>query len=115
MAEDYKRVTIETLNKGAVIDLFDEAWQQIMDNIADDNCDAQITREVTVSVKVKPSKDRSSANTICGVKTKLAPIKPTESFVLFSKSGGSMEAYTTDPRQQDLPMEENIVQMQGAK
>jgi hypothetical protein len=61
---------------------------------------------MTITINVKPSKDRSTAITTCDVKTKLAQVKPTESFVLFSHQGGSVEAFTTDPRQQDLPMEE---------
>lgn len=102
---DYQEVTLDSLNSGAVKDLFDAAWSRLLENIGDENTKPDATREVRVVIKVKPDKKRESAVTTVAVSDKLAPINPHESFILLSSDGKGVTAYTTDPRQQSLPLE----------
>ena len=102
---DYQEVTIESLNSGAMKDLFEAAWKRLLENIGDSNTKADAVREVRVVVKVKPDKKRESAVTTVAVTDKLTPINPHESFILLSSDGTKVSAYTTDPNQQSLALE----------
>jgi len=113
---DYKKVSLDTLNSGAVIDLFNEEWEKLLENIADENTKSDGQREVRIVIKVKPDKNRQSAKTTVEATTKLAPVKPHESFVLLSGEGGKVNAYVSDPRQQELEgIEGNVVEMKGVQ
>ena len=109
---DYKKVSLETLNGGAVLELFEEEWSRILSNIQDENTDPEAVRELKISIKLKPGKDRASANTLVNVSSKLAAIVPHESFVMFSREKGSLVAFTSDPKQPelDLALEPNIAE-----
>ena len=102
MTDDYKLVTIETLNSGAIGELFSEEFAKILANIGDPNTSAQAERSVTITVKVKPNKDRQTAQTAIEVSSKIAKIRPSESFALLSFDGDRVSAYATDPKQLDL-------------
>jgi hypothetical protein len=113
---DYKVVTLDSLNSGAVRDLFDAAWERLLENIGDENTKGDTTREIKISIKVKPSKDRANAVTTVAVTDKLAPLNPHESFVVLSSDGVRVKAYTTDPKQEALPLEGggNVTQFPAA-
>ncbi|AFG37649.1 hypothetical protein [Spirochaeta africana] len=101
---DQREVTLQTINNGAILDLFSEELDALLENIADDNTDAEKARSITIKVTVKPTKDRAMAETKVEVNSKLAPLKPHESFVLLSSDGRRVKAYTADPGgQPDLP------------
>lgn len=113
---DYRQVTLDTLNSGAVIDLFNEEWDKLLENIADENVKPEGTRELRIVIKVKPDKNRQSAKTTVEATTKLAPVKPHESFVLLSGEGGRVNAFVSDPKQQELEgFDGKVVEMKGAQ
>lgn len=99
---DYRAVQLENLNSGAIIDLFKEEFQKVLDNIADDNTDPTKPREIKIQVTVKPSKDRAKADTKVRVTSSLAPLKPHESFILLSFDGKKTSAFVTDINQPEL-------------
>ena len=69
-------LTIDDLNDGAVNDFFQEEFAKVLKNIADDNTDWKINREVTIKVKVKPlDESREAATLTVEAVSKLAPIK----------------------------------------
>lgn len=103
---DYKVVTLETLNGGAVKDLFDVALDKLLENIGDENTKADASREIRIVVSVKPDKQRATAVSKVAVTTKLAPVNPHESFVVLSSDGSRVMAYTTDPKQNELGLGE---------
>lgn len=115
---DYKNVSIETLNKGAIPELFEEAWRRLMENIADGNTSARATRQLTLTIKVKPNDKRDNATTTVSVVERLAPINPHEHYVLLSSDGKKLQAFTADPKQADLGLEveetDNITQFRPA-
>lgn len=99
---DYRIVTLQTLNAGAVLDLFDAEWEKMLENVQDPNTKPDGVRKVKIEVVIKPDKDRNHATTKVSVTSKLEPIQPNESFIVLGGSDGRLTAYTTDPKQQDL-------------
>jgi hypothetical protein len=53
---DYQQVTLETLNSGAVIDLFEAEWRKLLNNIQDPNTKPDAVRKVKIEIAVKPAK-----------------------------------------------------------
>jgi hypothetical protein len=100
---EYKEVNLNTINSGAAIDLFNEEFGKVIDNIMDENTKADTVREIQISVKIKPNKDRSAASTQIQVKSKMAPLKPHEHFFHFANDGHKIKALTHDPGVQDIP------------
>jgi hypothetical protein len=109
---EYNQVDLQSLNNGAVADLFEEELRRVLENIADPNTKAETPREITIKVKIKPNDERSSATTEVKSSSKLAPIKPHEHFMVFGNEGGRLTAYTADPRQQEL-IDGKVLNMQG--
>lgn len=105
---DYKKVDLETLNSGAVIEQFEEEFQRVLDNIADPNTKPDAVREVKVSVKIRPNKERSSATTSVQVTSKLTPANPHDSFVMLDYDGRKVSAFTADPKQRELDEDINV-------
>lgn len=106
----YKLVNLETLNSGAVLELFQAEWEKLLENIADPNVKPDAMREIIIKVKVKPTKDRSSANTSVEVKSKLASIMPHESVIVFSNEDGEkVQAYTSDPKQMEFGLVDDSI------
>lgn len=105
-----KLVSLDTINNGAVIDLFNEEFEKLLMNISDDNTQPDKQRSISITLRVKPSKDRSKADTTVEVKSNLAPLKPNESFIVFSSDGRRVQAFTTSPaKEQTLPgIDENV-------
>jgi hypothetical protein len=105
-----RMVTLDTINSGAVIDLFTEEFDKLLANIADENTDSDKTRSITIKLSVKPKKDRSKADTKVEVTSRLAPLKPHESMIVLSSDGKKVQAFTIDDaKQQELPeVEPNV-------
>lgn len=98
----YKPVSLESINSGAVTELFDEEFKRLLANIADENTEPNASRSITIKVVVKPQKNRESANTKISVTSALAPIKPNEGLIMFSSDGSKIQAFESDLRQPEL-------------
>ena len=99
---DYKGIDLNTLNQGAVLDLFAVEWQKLLDNINDLNTKPDAVRKVKIEIAVKPAKDRRNATSSVSVTTNLAAIMPHEASIVIGVEDGKVMAYTFDPRQQSL-------------
>jgi len=110
MTVNERVVTLETINGGAVLDLFTEEFEKLIDNVADGNTEPDKVRSITIKVSVKPSKNREMAATKVEVTSRLAPLKPNEATIVFSSDGTKVEAFTTaQGKQQALPgMDQNV-------
>jgi hypothetical protein len=106
---DYQGVNLETLNSGAILDLFDVEWQKLLDNIQDPNTKPDVGRKITIEVSVKPAKDRRNASTSVSVTAKLAHTVPHEASIVIGTEDGKVQAYTFDPKQQSLGFEDEKV------
>lgn len=97
-----KEVTLDSIQNGAVIDMFDEEFKKVLDNIADENTKPDAVRTITITVKVKPDKTRRSAATEIDCKSRLCPVKPSDGFIFLNEGKGGLEAFEDDYRQQEL-------------
>lgn len=89
-----KKITLTTLGSGVLSELFEEDFGKVLRNIADENTKADAIRELTIRIKIKPSKDRGVAVVEVTSNAKLAPIKPFESMAFFqAERGGAIGAY----------------------
>lgn len=116
---DYDRVTLDTINGGVAHELFDEELKRVLENIQDQNSKPDATREITLKFKITPDKHRRQAATSIQASSKIAPVDPKAGFMIFAGDGTSIEAFTTDPRQQNLPLEEeeppNVTKMRSGE
>jgi hypothetical protein len=109
---DYQGVTLETLNSGAVIELFESEWQKLINNIQDPNTKPDAARKVKIEISVKPAKDRRNASTSVSVTAALAPTVPHEASIVIGVENGEVQAYTFDPHQKNLDFDadDNVTQ-----
>lgn len=70
-----KNVDLVTMQRGVVIDMFNEEFEKVFNNIADDNVKPDAVREITIKLQIKPDKTRKTAATKVDVNSKLAPVK----------------------------------------
>src|SRR5262245_46253480 len=89
---DEHLVNLETLGSGACNELFDDAFQKVLDNIADVNTSAKTAREVNLKVILKPDEDRRFATIAIQASAKLAPAKPFATAVFIGRHGGKVVA-----------------------
>lgn len=98
----YEAITLDNLNGGQVVALFDREIEKLLGNIADENTPAQAARSITISIKVKPAEDRGSASIEVSAKSTLAGVKPSKSFAVFAFDGDTVTAYQSDVTQLKL-------------
>lgn len=103
MSERFKKLKLNTLNSGAVEELFDEELKKVLSNIHDVNIEADAVREIVIKVKIKPSKDRRSAVTSVQSYSKLAPCVPHEGSLFLAFQDNKPEAFVNDVRQTTFP------------
>lgn len=82
------------------MDLFEEEFDKLLRNVADDNTDADKVREITIKLAVKPNKTREKADTKVTVTSRLAPLKAHESMIVLSSDGKKVSAFTLTPEKQ---------------
>ena len=101
---EQNKVALDTINSGAAIDLFNEEFEALLKNLADENTSPTKTRTITLKVTVKPNETRESATTMVEVSHSFAPMKPHVGMVVFSSDGRNVEAFTVGlGKQPELP------------
>jgi hypothetical protein len=95
-----------TLNSGAILDLFEDAWKKLINNIQDPNTKPDAVRKVKIEIAVKPAKDRRNASTSVSVTPTLAAVMPHEASIVIGFDDGEAKAYAFDPKQQGLEFDQ---------
>lgn len=109
-----KSVTAESLGMGAAIERLNDGFQQVLENIHDPNTHAEAVRQFTLTIKIKPKKDRNNCEYAIGMSTKLPGAKPVVGILFVGKQKGQICAFENDPDQlgifsaQDFNKQENI-------
>lgn len=80
-----KIIDLNEFADGAAAEKFNNEMQKILDNIADLNTDPEKIRTVTLTVKIKPSENRQTANVSVSAKSALAPAKEVSSTILMDR------------------------------
>lgn len=100
---NHKKVDITTICGGAVPEVFNEAFREIIENIDDPNTDQKKPRRILMAFDFVPLQDRSKVNIKFGIVAKTVPVCHVESHMVLTRQGtGQLEAYTTDIRQEEL-------------
>ena len=101
------RLSIATLRRGSVVEMVDEAIQQVLENVADPNTEAESKRKVTLTLTFAPDKEREQMGVAIAVKAAMAPqaIVTTTAFLAHTRDGIVGAEY--DPRQPGLFQEED--------
>ncbi|MCR5725413.1 MAG: hypothetical protein K6G80_10045 [Treponema sp.] len=100
------RVDLSNLSGGAANDYFADAMKKVLANIEDINTPAKAVRGITLTLKIKPSEDRLTAETEINVSTKLAAVKPHSKSMFFSRDeNGELGAFEENVKQEILPFE----------
>lgn len=102
METQIKAVTLETLARGAVGELFNEVHRRVLENILDLNTEAETKREITIKVSYYPSDDRESASIEIACTSKTAPVRNASSIVYIGRHRNEVVAIENDPKQQQL-------------
>lgn len=108
-----EKVTLQTLNRGAVVDLFNAELEKVLSNIADENTNPTTVRSITIKLDIKPGKSRREADTKLSVTSKLASLKPAESIMFFDVENGKIDAYEDNPKQEALDFQTGEVKAIG--
>lgn len=95
-------VSLSTLAGGALAERFEDALQQVLDNIQDVNTEAKAKREITITMTVAPDDKREMANVGLNVKTKLASHKGLGSTFFMGRSHGKVVIFESNPKQPGL-------------
>jgi hypothetical protein len=66
-----KAVSLASLGGGAIEERFRQALEAVIANIADPNTSAEAVREITLKLRLKPSKSRRQAAATFSCQTKL--------------------------------------------
>lgn len=103
---DEEYVDIQTLGRGAAMELFNDGLQRVLENVLDPNTEATAKRVLTLTVEFKPTEDRDVARAIMQVKAKLADAKGVGTYIFIGREAGRAVALERNPRQPELPMSE---------
>lgn len=103
MEAEPEKLSLTTIKDGALVEQFDLALDRIVDNLADINTTIK-PREITLVVKITPSRDRTFLEIAAGVKTKMAGQEAiTTTADLKFDSNGRATARNRKSRQMEIP------------
>lgn len=99
---EQEMVSLATLARGAAIERFDDELKKVLDNILDPNTTPDKVRSVSLTVRIKPDKDRSLCMVDVEAKAGLASPSSVQTRFFVGRANGKAVAYEHDPRQQQL-------------
>ena len=71
-----RKVELQTIQNGAVFDLFNEELSKVLLNIEDENTVANQERSITIKIAIKPDKTRRTGEVKTQVSATLLTAKP---------------------------------------
>ncbi len=101
---DRDSLTLEGLGNGGALEMFQASLQRALDNIQDPNTEPDATRKITLTVEIKPTKNRLGGQLKYYVRETLAGAQPQETTVLMGIENGVAVAaeFNGDPRQMTI-------------
>jgi hypothetical protein len=100
--QEKNELSLSTINEGAVNDLFTEELEKVLRNIHDLNTKADAVREINISIKFKPNKDRLTASTDVKVSSKLSPPNLITGSLFLMFDNNKPKAYANNPHQMNF-------------
>lgn len=104
MQETFKLLELGTAAGGAISELFDDAMAKVIANAQDPNTKADQMREINIKVKIKPTSERTAADYLVEVTTKLANVVGVANRMHFGRKGTTRQiaAYELKAQQAEL-------------
>lgn len=99
-------IQLETIAHGALNELFQEEVKRVVQNIQDPNTDANVVREITLKIKLKPDDTREVAVVDIAVTSKLAGNKGVGTIFYVGMVDGKPVAVEHNPRQTKFDFEQ---------
>lgn len=96
------RAELLTICRGAALELFQSALAQINQNIKDPNTSPSKKRSINIKFEFSPYKDRSGAEVLIGVETKLSSHQGVNGTIFLCKTQTGFEAFTQDISQLEM-------------
>lgn len=107
MQREILPVSLETLQDGRAIHMFNEELRKVMQNVEDECTSPKFKRSITLTVTFKPDSERKFGTTVLSIKSKLAPITPNEKKVYFDYNDeGVYMAFEDNPEDLDADYKE---------
>lgn len=99
MQNEKELVTLSNLCGGAVEEVFQREFAEVLGNIGDVNTDAEAKRKITLEFTIAPFEDRSGAQVTFACKSKVVPVNAVKGTVFLQRQGTAMVAVPHDPKQ----------------
>lgn len=112
-----QQVSLLNVAQGAASTLWQEGFNQVLENIADVNTPSETRRTVTLTFTVAAMSDeRDSVSIQVGMSTKLAPVYKEGALLFIGRHRNQMVAYEHDPKQGMLFEDKtNLTSIEGRK
>jgi hypothetical protein len=102
MENEKEKVSLGNLCGGAIEEVFQREFAQVLANIADVNTDAEAKRKISLEFTITPFEDRSGAQVTFACKSKTVPVQAVKGTVFLQRQGLVMVAVPHDPKQARL-------------
>jgi hypothetical protein len=101
MLPGYENITLATVGGGGLEELFQNALQEVLQNIHNVNTKADAKREINIKVIFKPDEERTAITAGVGVSVKLVGVKGfgTQLFTGDQKKDGKYQLVEHNPKQ----------------
>lgn len=97
--EDNEKVTLSNLCGGAIEEVFQREFAEVLTNIGDVNTDPEAKRKIVLEFTLEPFEDRSGAQVTFACKSKTVPVNAVKGTVFLQRRGTAMVAIPHDPKQ----------------
>jgi hypothetical protein len=102
----YEEVSLENLGGGTASQMFDREMKKVVANILDANTVETKARSVTLTVTIKPGKDRGIGEVDISCTSKLAGASSYSATMYFAQDKDGPKAVEHDPNQPELPFDD---------
>jgi hypothetical protein len=97
--DEKEEVTLSNLCGGAIEEVFQREFAEVLSNIGDINTDAEAKRKIVLEFTLEPFQDRSGAQVTFACKSKTVPVNAVKGTVFLQRRGTGMVAVPHDPKQ----------------
>jgi hypothetical protein len=97
-----EEVSLSNLCGGAIEEVFQREFAQVLANIADVNTNPEAKRKISLEFTITPFEDRSGAQITFACKSKTVPVEAVKGTVFLQRRGLVMVAVPHDPQQARL-------------
>jgi hypothetical protein len=103
---EHDALTLSTLARGALEELWQAELERALDNVADVNAPARKPRTITLTIALHPDEGREVAALEVSARSKLPPPTSATSMLHLYRRGGRALALEHDPRQLQFELDE---------